>query len=179
MTIYTHGFFGLGMARLVARRKMPLLFWALALALPISPDFDSFSAAGYGDMLGHRGWTHSLTFAGGLGLAAALTFKYFKFKLWQLAIFFGFIVASHGVMDALTRGGFGIPFFWPFSSARYGGWGPVKVADIGFEFPDPRRSQSIRDELLWVWLPTTVIIAAVMSWRWYHRATRGNENHPE
>jgi inner membrane protein len=29
------------------------------------------------------------------------------------------VVATHGLLDALTTGGLGVEFFWPFSPARY------------------------------------------------------------
>ena len=62
--------------------------------------------------------------------------------------------ASHGVLDALTRGGEAIPFFWPVTEQRYGNWGPIPVSDSAFEIPDPRQSRALRSELFWVWLPT-------------------------
>jgi inner membrane protein len=81
------------------------------------------------------------------------------------ALFF-LITASHGVLDALTDGGFGIPFFWPLDERRYGPCGPIHVADIGFEVPDPRTSRSVRTELLYVWLPSAVVVGIVMAYRY-------------
>jgi inner membrane protein len=179
MTPYTHAFLGLGLGNVVTERRMPWLFWVLSGLLPITPDFDAFSLHRYGDMLGHRGWTHSLTFALVLGTATALvTFRYFKVKFWPLAGFFFLITASHGILDALTFGGFGIPFFWPFYNERFGSWGPVRVPDVSFEWPDPRRSQSIRGELMWVWLPTMILVVVVAAYRHIRRraAPRPSKN---
>src|SRR5256885_1074545 len=153
VTPYTHGIVGLGLGKIFAGQRVPLLFWGLAAFLPIAPDVDAFSTATYGSMAGHRGWTHSLLFALGLALlSAGLTFRYFKVNFWSLLLFFFIITASHGVLDAFTNGGCGIPFFWPFYNHQCGPWGPIQVADIGFELPDPRASKSIRQELLWIWL---------------------------
>src|SRR5208282_6567112 len=98
--------------------------------------------------------------------AALFTFTYFKVRFWPLAGFFFLITASHGILDAFTKGGFGIPLLWPIVDHRFGPWGSIQVADIGFELPDPRKSKSIRQELLWVWLPTVVLVALVSIYRW-------------
>jgi inner membrane protein len=169
-TLYTHAVVGLGLAVLYARRRMPWPYWALAALLPVVPDFDAVSNAPYGSAMGHRGVTHSLVFALWLGaLAASLTFRRCRVGFWSLTAFYFAVVASHGLLDALTRGGAAIPFFWP-SEVRHGNWGPIPVADIGFELPDPRRSRSLRSELLWVWLPTGVAVAAVTTFRYVRRA---------
>src|SRR5947209_19027247 len=110
-TVYTHALLGLALARVVTARPRPAAFWLLAGLLPVVPDFDAFSPAHYGSPWGHRGFTHSLPFALGLGLAAAgLTFRYFRVRFWPLFGLFFAAAASHGVLDALTTGGFGIPF---------------------------------------------------------------------
>jgi membrane-bound metal-dependent hydrolase YbcI (DUF457 family) len=91
MTLYTHAFVGLGLGNLFFGRRMPVLFWFLAGLLPTLPDFDAFSYRTYGNIWGHRGWTHSLTFAIVVGLITAVaTFRYFKMRFWLLAAFFFF-----------------------------------------------------------------------------------------
>lgn len=121
-TIYSHAFAGVGLASVLTPRSKPLLYWALAGFLPILPDFDVFSISPYGSIVGHRGFTHSLVFALGIGLiTAAATFRYFRMHFWPLFGLFFLVTASHGILDAFTNGGFGIPFFWPFDDRR---WGP-------------------------------------------------------
>ncbi len=167
-TLYTHAVVGLGLGRLLSGRRWRWPFWVLVTLLPVVPDFDAFSPAGYGNIWGHRGFTHSLTFAFVIALAAAgLTYRPLAVRFWPLAGIYFVATASHGVLDACTRGGFGIPFFWPFSDARFGNWGPIHVADIALEWPDPRTSQSVRDELLWAWLPTAVLVGLVTAGRWW------------
>jgi inner membrane protein len=133
-TIYTHGVVGLGAGTLYARSKMPARFWMLAALLPMLPDADSFWDAPYGSMLGHRGFTHSLLFALLVSFAAAMLLRH-RLSYVPLVVFFFIIIGSHGVLDAFTDGGFGIPLLWPFSSHRFGPWGPIRVSDIGFEIP--------------------------------------------
>jgi inner membrane protein len=172
-TIYTHAVVGLGSAAAAFPRRKPWLFWALAGFLPIIPDFDAFSPAAYGTAFGHRGFTHSFLFALAIGLlAAGLTFKYFHMRFWILALFFFAITASHGLLDAFTTGGYGILWFWPFSDARYGPWGPIRVADIGFEWPDPWTSRAVRSEIFWIWLPTALIVGVVKGARMLRKTWR-------
>ncbi len=166
-TLYTHTIVGLGLAEVCSRRRMPLLFWALAGLLPVLPDIDTFSDRPYPSTLGHRGFTHSLLFALVVGLVVAgITYRYFRVRFWPLAGLFIVITASHGVLDALTTGGVGIPLFWPVNTHRFGPYGPIYVADIGMQLPDPRTSRAIRSELLYVWLPTLVVVATVVGYRW-------------
>lgn len=165
-TIYTHALVGIGLGKILTYRRARPLFWVLAAFLPIVPDFDAFSTSAYGTLWGHRGFTHSLSFALAISLlAAGLACRYLRMRFWPLLGLFFLITASHGILDALTDGGFGIPFFWPFYNGRFGPCGPIHVADIGFEFPDPRVSRSIRTELLYVWLPTVVLVAIVSAYR--------------
>jgi inner membrane protein len=138
----------------------------LAAALPVVPDLDVFSSCSYGSMCGHRGFTHSLLFAAALaGIAAALTFRYFRMKFWPLAGILFACAASHAVLDALTDGGYGVPIFWPISNVRFGPYGPIHVADLGGAFPNPWTSRSIRTELLYVWLPMSLLLALVAGCR--------------
>jgi inner membrane protein len=170
-TLYTHVAVGLGMARICAARPMPWAYWGLAAVLPMIPDLDVFSTANYGTPLGHRGITHSLLFAQLLGMiAAGLVFRTLRVRWWLLAaVFFG-MVASHGLLDAMTRGGEGVPSFWPLQG-RFGNWGPLAVSDIAFSLPDPRHSRAMRSELLWVWLPTGLLVGVVTACRWHRTET--------
>ena len=92
----------------------PWLYFGLAALLAVLPDLDAFSSAAYGAILGHRGWTHSLVFALWLAfLTASLTFRLVRGNLWTLTGVYFLAAASHGILDAFTRGGAAIPFFWP------------------------------------------------------------------
>jgi inner membrane protein len=168
-TLYTHAAVGLGLAHLAANRRMPWAYWGTAALLACAPDGDVFSSAQYGTLMGHRGITHSLLFAAALSLpVAAVAYRRFGMRWWALAGLLFAIVASHGLLDAMTRGGASIPFFWPLEG-RYGNWGPMHVSDIAVQLPDPRTSRAIRSELLWVWLPLTVLMTALSGYRWLRR----------
>jgi inner membrane protein len=164
-TDYTHAVVGLGLAGLYASRPMPWAYWGLAAVLPIVPDLDVFSTAAYGSWLGHRGVTHSLVFSLSLGIvAAAVTFRWFRVNWWSLAALFVLMIASHGVLDALTRGGENVPFFWPLEG-RYGNWGLIPVSDMALELPDPWKSRALRSEMVGIWVPIVLVVGAAMGYR--------------
>jgi inner membrane protein len=149
------------------------MYWILAGLLPVLPDADTFWIAPYGSILGHRGFTHSLIFAAAAALVAAgVTFRVFRMRFWPLFGLFFLVTASHGILDALTRGGESIPFLWPFDHRRWGNYGPIAVADIAFELPDPRSSRAIRTELLYVWLPAGLAVGLTEGYRYFRRRRR-------
>jgi inner membrane protein len=178
-TSYTHAIAGLGIAQLYVPRRRVWLYWTLSALLPVLPDLDVFSSAAYGSVLGHRGFTHSLPFALWVAfLVASLTFRLLQANLWALTGVFFACMASHAVLDAMTRGGADIPFFWPVADQRYGNWGPIPVSDLAFEIPDPRRSRALRSEMLWVWLPTAAWVVGVTAYRVVRRRRVDNISSP-
>jgi len=121
----------------------------------------------YGDFWGHRGFTHSLTFAA-LVAAVALIVAFrrglpsiSRFSLWM---YFFLATASHGLLDAMTDGGLGVAFFTPFDNRRYFlPWTPIRVSPIGIErFFTARGLAVIQTELLWIWLPAGLL--AISAW---------------
>jgi len=71
----------------------------------------------YGDFWGHRGFTHSLLFAGviaTLALVAELPRASPGLSRGWLWLYFFLATASHGILHAMTNGGLGVAFFSPF-----------------------------------------------------------------
>jgi inner membrane protein len=86
----------------------------------------------YADTWGHRGASHSLFVAALLGGLAAWGAPRLGFSRARLGWVVGLVVASHGLLDALTDGGLGPALFWPFSDARvFAPVQPLPVAPIG------------------------------------------------
>jgi len=115
-----------------------ILFWSLFLC--ILPDADILAfvyGIPYEDLLGHRGFTHSLLFL--FIISPLISFLIFKkesrpVKI-KLALLFCLCLFSHGFLDALTNGGLGIGFFIPFDNTRYFfPWTPIEVSPIGRNF---------------------------------------------
>ncbi len=104
-------------------KKQWLLATALLCFLSFSPDLDvvGFSmGVPYLALWGHRGASHSFVFAVLIGLAAAGLFRrQLGVSYWRLAVLCILAMASHGVLDAMTTGGEGIGFLWPFSHERF------------------------------------------------------------
>lgn len=149
-----------------APQDVPARFWPLAIACSVLPDADVVAFAfgiPYHHYLGHRGFFHSLFFA--LLLSLIVTSLFFREEMlfsgrWFFYIIFFFLLtASHGMLDAFTNGGLGIALFSPFSNERYFfPWTPIKVSPIGIAaFLSKRGWIVLKSELLWVWLPATII----------------------
>src|SRR6185369_8271438 len=76
----------------------------------------------YASQWGHRGFTHSLLFAAVVALAISRR-RFVRYFI---------VLASHGLLDAMTTGGLGAALLWPFSDARYFlPWRPIPVAPLG------------------------------------------------
>ena len=151
-------------AAMIAPPRLPV--WGLGALCAVLPDLDVVAFAfglPYGHMLGHRGLSHSLPFAAGLALAATVVATRRRatgrsaLRLWA---FFFAATASHGLLDAMTSGGYGVAFFAPFSDARYFfPWRPIVVSPIGISaFLSRWGVQVMSSELLWIWPPAAVVI---------------------
>ena len=138
----------------------------LAAGVAMLPDADVlgfYLGAGRGTLLWHRGFTHSLAFA---GLVAVLSAALFPVRRaadrWRVAAAMFAATASHGLLDALTDGGSGIAFFAPFDETRYFfPFTPIPVAPIRVSSMFTRRGISVlAHEALLVWAPAGLIAAA-------------------
>jgi inner membrane protein len=172
-TIFSHAVAAVALGKVYEGGRTRPRFWWLAAACSIIPDFDTFGlifGIRYGDALGHRGFSHSLLFALLAGLAVASAFfrdvPRLSGRWWRLVLFFFLATASHGVLDAVTNGGLGVAFFSPFDTRRYFfPWRPVEVSPIGLGFFGPQGLSVIRSEVVWIWLPSLVLVVAAWVWR--------------
>jgi inner membrane protein len=124
----------------------------------------------YGDMLGHRGLTHSILFAAFLAAALAFAIPHNDKSARLLTFTFLFIsTLSHGILDAMTNGGLGVAFFAPFSDDRYFfPWRPIEVSPIGVgNFFSARGVEILLNELKWVWLPSGFVFTLGLILRRY------------
>ncbi|HJL18575.1 MAG TPA: metal-dependent hydrolase [Sandaracinaceae bacterium LLY-WYZ-13_1] len=103
-------------------------------ALSLAADLDVVAFAlgiPYEAPFGHRGASHSLFVALGVGCLCALLARDPEHR-WRLARLGVIVAASHGLLDTLTDGGLGIALLWPLSDARFfAPWRPIPVAPIG------------------------------------------------
>ena len=90
---------------------------------------------------------------------------------WRLAGLLALATASHGVLDAFTDAGLGVGFFIPFDDVRvFFPWRPLATSPIGVEafFRGPAL-RILGNEVLWVWLPASVLGAALAATLWLRR----------
>src|SRR5216683_4601593 len=111
----THAFTAVALGKICSWAKHDWRFWTLAIGSAVLPDADVIGFAfgiDYGDLLGHRGFSHSILFAVLWSLlVVALGFRNvikYSGEWWKLSAFFFLVTISHGVLDALTNGGLGV-----------------------------------------------------------------------
>src|SRR4051812_21407749 len=136
-TIFTHAIAATAVVSATKTRPIFDRWWVVAAILSMLPDADVIGfrfGVHYGDLLGHRGLTHSLSFAAVVAFLAIVLMKvneraFDLAKLWAVLFV---AIASHGVLDAMTSGGLGVAFLSPFSNERYFfSWRPIRVSPIG------------------------------------------------
>jgi hypothetical protein len=87
-------------------------------------------------------------------------------RVW---LFLFLAMASHGALDALTKGGLGVAFFAPFSPKRYFfPYRPLLVSPLSInQFLTSRGVAILVNEMRWVWAPSVglaVIVLMLRSW---------------
>lgn len=168
---FSHSVVGLSLGTAFWRPGVPARYWVLGAACAALPDLDSLGfrfGVAYGDVLGHRGLTHSLAFAALLSMVVVLTAfpsgaePLMRGQLWA---YFFLATASHGALDAFTNGGLGVAFFAPFDNTRYFfPVTPIEVSPLSVRaFFTARGLRVIASELVWVWLPA-LLFAGVALW---------------
>lgn len=162
------------------RPAVPRSLWLAAAVCACLPEIDVTGfrfGIEYGDLLGHRGLTHSLPFA---AVASGLvTFGCYRVGAGPLSagrvwLFLFLVSASHGALDAFTNGGLGVAFFSPFSEQRYFfPFRPIAVSPLSIgRFLSGRGARVLASEALWIWLPAA-LATALAAW---HAARRQRLN---
>jgi inner membrane protein len=164
----SHAVAALGIGACFYKPEIPKSVWVIGMACSMAPDLDVIGfrfGIHYGDFWGHRGFTHSLLFAGLLTLGiVALGFRHgvTGMAATTLWIYLFLATASHGLLDAMTDGGLGVAFFSPFDNHRYFlPWTPIRVSPIGVSrFFSARGLAVLRTEFLWIWVPAALLMIA-------------------
>jgi len=169
-SVFSHAVAAVGISAFFHRADTPKRVWLLGVACSVIPDVDVVGfrfGIHYADFWGHRGFTHSLVFAGILATAVMLVaFRqaisgWSRFALWT---YFFLVTVSHGLLDAMTDGGLGVAFFSPFKNTRYFlPWRPIRVSPIGVSrFFTHNGLAVIQSEILWIWLPSALLL--LLAW---------------
>src|SRR5678810_1129894 len=114
-----HVVVGMAAARFSRERRSttwtPFGAGVLWSGLSLLPDADVFGfrlGVHYEDTWGHRGATHSLSFALGVALVALLVAKAARLPALRTALITLVVVSSHSLLDTLTDGGLGCALLW-------------------------------------------------------------------
>jgi inner membrane protein len=173
-TAFTHAFCGAALSALAPRKFRGLTLGATLAVVAAIPDLDVLAfrfGIPYAHPLGHRGFSHSLTFALLMGfLLLPLLRRGLPRAGWRSAPLFLVIVsacASHGILDAFTDAGLGVGFFIPFDDTRYFfPWRPILTSPLSIgSFLSGRGVAIMMNELIWVWLPVSALLTVVLGIR--------------
>ena len=164
----SHGVAAAALGTAFPRQAVSLRVMVLGLACSMAPDIDVLGyllGFHHGDLLNHRGITHSLLFAAVFASLAFLATSSGASRsplIWTYLFLAG---ASHGLLDALTdRTGLGIPFLWPFDSTRYFfPFTPIGMSPLAHHFFSQRGVSVLLSEMLWVWVPSLLFSAIALS----------------
>ncbi len=168
-TVFTHAAAGAALGFLLAPRGRLGAVTAVAAVAAVLPDLDVagfYVGIRYGDLLGHRGLTHSLLAAGIVAVLAGLLLRGWRAGLAVLVA-----AVSHGVLDAFTSGGYGVAFFAPFDLHRYSfPFAPIEAAPLHISrLFSAHGAAVLASELVWVWIPAIVIVAWTAAVRFRRR----------
>lgn len=169
-SVFSHAVAGIAIGTAFWRPGVPARYWIAGALLTAIPDLDSIGfrfGIHYGDMLGHRGLSHSFLFAAVLsGLVITVLFPSGAGPVarGQVWLYLYLATASHGVLDALTNGGLGVAFFAPFDNARYFfPFRPIQVSPISVRaFFGEWGARVLASELVWIWVPSAIFAAAAI-----------------
>ena len=173
-SVFSHAIAAVAVGAVAVDGRSRAPIWALGALCAVAPDLDVVTSfvfrIPYRDMLGHRGLSHSLLAAAVLALLATAVAR----RAWPespgaatLSLYFFAAAASHGLLDAITNGGLGVAFFAPFSDTRYFfPWRPILVSPISLHvFFGYHGVRVMWSELGWIWLPSSLIALAGLTWR--------------
>ena len=156
-SIFSHIAVPIGIALALGKRRVPKTLLEAGVISAIAPDVDCAAFAfgiPYQSQFGHRGFMHSIVFALAFAALWAWRQKEFNVPRWGVFAYTFACIMSHPLIDAMTDGGLGIAFFWPFSAERYFfPWRFIPVSPIGGSFFSARGLEVITAELGLIWLP--------------------------
>jgi inner membrane protein len=170
---FSHAVAALSIGTCFYRPQIPKRVWIAGALCSVLPDIDVIGfrfGIHYGDFWGHRGFTHSLSFAALLAIVVAVVLLQHGaagFGRPALFCYLFLATASHGLLDAMTDGGLGVAFFSPFNNARYFlPWRPIRGSPISVHrFFSGRGYAVLQSELLWIWLPSFLFAGVVLMLR--------------
>lgn len=121
-TVITHAAVPLCLGAGLGLKVIPprLLFAGVVLAMLPDADVLAFKfGVAYGNVFGHRGFTHSLLFAFVLPCCAYCGTTMVSSGAGALLAVLTVSLLSHSLLDSITTGGKGVGWLWPWSDERF------------------------------------------------------------
>lgn len=161
-TILTHAVVPLALGLGAGRQYVSGPLLAAGAVASMLPDLDVLAfrlGVGYSHQFGHRGFSHSVSFALLLGVIACLLATRLRSSRSGAFAFVFVAAVSHGLLDMLTTGGLGVALLWPLSEARFfAPWQVIEVSPLSLSRVfGPRGLAVLLSELMWVWVPAAVV----------------------
>jgi inner membrane protein len=165
-TIITHAAAGAALVQFIPDRIRTVRVMICLAFAGLLPDLDVIMFAldiPYSHVLGHRGFSHSILFAGLIAFPITFIAVSGKTKdkksVIMTAVIFFMAVMSHGILDAFTDAGLGVGFFIPFNDERYFfSWRPVMTSSLNpSSFLTEKTLLILKNEFLHIWLPIATV----------------------
>jgi inner membrane protein len=161
-SIISHPAVAVAIKMIGGRQWVSNRLFAAAIIVSILPDADAIGfrlKIPYGNILGHRGFSHSIVFALAISLLGMLLALRLRARRITVFLVLFISIISHDILDAMTNGGLGTAFFSPFSNERFFfPWRPIQVAPLSIgRFIGSRGWDVLCSEFVWIWLPALAI----------------------
>jgi inner membrane protein len=171
--LVSHSAAGLALGTAPFRDRVPRRIWWLTPLCAGIPDLDTlwaFGMRGSQAWYAHRGITHTPAFAVVLAfvlLVAAFPQLNSAAERWRIWLALFLATVCHGLLDALSSYGSGIPFLFPFSTERFKfAWLPIRAGPGAYGHGVVRLLlKSIGPELLWIWIPSLALLGLTIQRR--------------
>jgi inner membrane protein len=162
-TVFTHPVIAIVLTPWFRDVRTSKIVVFIGVIFTVLPDIDVIAfkfGIPYQHMFGHRGFSHSIFFAAVFSAVVAwLLSKWLQTRALYVWLFLFLCMVSHGVLDMLTNGGYGIALLSPFSNERYFfPYQPVDVSTLSIKrFFAGQGASVIFSELKWIWLPSMAL----------------------
>ncbi|MEZ0225318.1 MAG: metal-dependent hydrolase [Alphaproteobacteria bacterium] len=170
-TVFSHIAIPVGIALALGRKRVPKSLMEAGAISSVMADIDCLMfnfGVPYESQWGHRGFTHSIVMAILIGLLWAWRQKEPLVKPRDVFAFTFLCALTHPILDALTDGGLGVAFFWPFTDTRYFfPINPLAVSPIGRGFISLRGMEVFLKEIVLIWMPCLLVGGAGFAVRKY------------
>ena len=162
-SFFAHALSSYAVGKTFPGRHIGTKILALGALSSILPDADILAfrfGIHYEHMFGHRGFTHSITFALIWSILLIFVFHGGIRSRVLTGLYYFICTISHGILDAMTTGGRGVAFFAPFSEERFFlPWRFIRVSPLeARDFFSEWGIRVIQNEIVFVGIPCVILI---------------------